>query len=94
MITIHRDEIDASDAGSRIIAYAHMFMTNMQFIATCDDDAMTLTLDAFDESTMRDTIDELHECVDAFIARDDIERDACECARAIIPFLRERETKH
>ena len=43
---------------------------------------------------MNDTIDELQECVDAFIARDDIERDACECARAIIPFLRERETKH
>lgn len=93
-ITIYRNDVDASDTGSRIIAYAHMFMVNMQFIATCDDDATTLTFDAFDEATMHDTIDELQECVDAFVARDDIERDACMCANAIITLLRERATKH
>jgi hypothetical protein len=100
MITITHDDIiarvnDAShDTCSHIIAYAHMFISNMFFDVDCDDDATCLTLRAFDNETMRATIDELRHVCMTFVARDNVERDAHKCAQSLIDIMNAKNATH
>ena len=95
MITITHDDIiayvnDAShDTCSRILSYAHTFLFNMHFVSTCDDDATTLTFDAFDDCDMIATIDELRDVLQSFVACDDQQRLAHVACTTIENLLRD-----